>query len=42
MTEYSLDAARSIGFEDKIGTVQGYHAVFDWMMKARMIPAPAK
>lgn len=38
--EYSLEAARSIGFKEAIDTVQGYRITFDRMVKAKFIPAP--
>lgn len=38
----TLSWARSIGFKEKIDTAQDYHAVFDRMVKARMIPVPTK
>ncbi|RMZ37398.1 sirQ protein [Aspergillus flavus] len=37
--EYTLDAARSIGFTERIDTVQGYRVAFDRMAAARIIPS---
>ncbi|OGM42326.1 sirQ protein [Aspergillus bombycis] len=37
--EYSLDAARAIGFTERIDTVEGYQVAFDRMAAARIIPA---
>ncbi|PIG85689.1 hypothetical protein AARAC_007134 [Aspergillus arachidicola] len=39
--EYSLEAARSVGFTEHIDTVQGYWTTFDRMVKAKFIPAPS-
>ncbi|KAJ6071136.1 hypothetical protein N7499_009150 [Penicillium canescens] len=36
--EYSLDAARSVGFNEYIDTVKGYHITFDRMVDAKFIP----
>lgn len=36
--EYSLDAARSVGFKESIDTVQGYRTTFDRMVDAKLIP----
>ncbi|KAL4996677.1 hypothetical protein BDV10DRAFT_202277 [Aspergillus recurvatus] len=38
--EYSLEAARSVGFNEHVDTVQGYLNTFDRMVKAKFIPAP--
>ena len=37
--QYSLDAARSVGFKEFIETVQGYRCAFDRMAKAKLIPS---
>ncbi|PLB54866.1 hypothetical protein P170DRAFT_460875 [Aspergillus steynii IBT 23096] len=37
--EYSLDAARSIGFTESIDTVEGYRVTFDRMVDAKLIPS---
>ncbi|KAL4863148.1 hypothetical protein BDV12DRAFT_177842 [Aspergillus spectabilis] len=39
--EYSLEAARSVGFTEHIDTIQGYWTTFDRMVKAKFIPAPS-
>ncbi|CAG7963269.1 unnamed protein product [Penicillium nalgiovense] len=39
--EYSLEAARSVGFNEQIDTLQGYHVTFDRMVKAKFIPTPS-
>lgn len=36
--EYSLDAARSVGFTECIDTIQGYKIAFDRMTDAKLIP----
>ncbi|KAH2198737.1 hypothetical protein KXW59_004175 [Aspergillus fumigatus] len=37
--EYSLEKARSIGFMERIDTVEGYKTVFDRMVTAKLIPS---
>ncbi|KAE8137801.1 hypothetical protein BDV38DRAFT_282732 [Aspergillus pseudotamarii] len=37
--EYSLDAGRSIGFTERIDTVEGYRIAFDRMAAAKIIPS---
>lgn len=39
--EYSLEAARSVGFNEQIDTLQGYHVTFDRMVNAKFIPVPS-
>lgn len=39
--EYSLEAARSVGFNEQIDTLQGYQVTFDRMVNAKFIPTPS-
>ncbi|CAG7936157.1 unnamed protein product [Penicillium olsonii] len=38
--EYSLEAARSVGFDEQIDSLQGYRTTFDRMVDAKFIPKP--